>query len=68
MYGEMDAFDTICGDCACVNILEITEQDIRDCADLHAENGEPCGEDMIAAAIRGLREYQSREEIDQRVP
>ena len=53
-YNDTDAFNKICGDCAGIDIMEITEDDIRKQAACWAEEGEFCSEEMITAAIRAL--------------
>jgi len=55
---NMDAFDRICGDCAGVDILHMTNQDVRDQAHAWCASGEPCSDEMVEAAILGLAEYQ----------
>lgn len=51
---DFDAFDKICGDCTGIDMLTITEDDIRgQAADYH-----DITEDDIQAAIRGLNEYR----------
>lgn len=59
-------FDRICGDCASVDILDLTPEDVRQQAVLWnaTEPGEKITEQEINSAIQGLIEYQ--EEIVKR--
>jgi len=52
------AFDRICGDCSGLDIMDITEDDVRKQAKTWIDDGQPCSDEMIDAAITGLCEYQ----------
>ena len=54
MSKNTDIFDTLCGDCAGIDIAEITIDDVRAQAALYG-----AGEDEIQWAIAGLIEYQA---------
>ena len=47
-------FDTICGNCAGVDIMTLTDDDIREQAEIWGD----CTQDEINAAIEGLHIYQ----------
>ena len=55
---DLDAFDKICGDCCGLDVNEITTDDVR-------TQGKIYGIDIewIAAALRGLKEYQKQTEV-----
>lgn len=53
-YSDQDAFNKICGDCAGVDMEMVTADDIRAQATVWAQQGEPCSEEMIEAAIRAI--------------
>jgi predicted HD phosphohydrolase len=53
-YNNFDAFQKICGDCC--GVEDITEKDIREQAATWAEQGDPCSEEMVEAAIKYLKE------------
>ena len=54
MSKNTDTFDALCGDCAGIDIAEITIDDVRaQCAIYNAS------EDEIQRAIAGLIEYQA---------
>ena len=59
-FTDVDALERICGDCATVDIMEFTPEHIRAMAALWGDHGEPCSEDMIEAAIKGLRYLQGQ--------
>ena len=56
---NQDAFDKICGDCTGIDMTTITDDDVRAQAEVWAKSGDPCSDEMIAAAIAGLHEYQN---------
>ena len=50
---DNDAFEKICGNCADVDMSEITEEDVRKQAEYYNVD-----EEWIQAALRGLANYQ----------
>lgn len=60
-HSDSEAFDRICGDCTGVDIDDITDEDIITQAKSWAEQGEPCSEEMVEAAIRHLEVLKNTE-------
>ena len=56
--GNQTAFDKIMGDCAGVNIMALTADDIRQKAEYWNSVGEYCSEDQLSDAIRYLEYCQ----------
>lgn len=65
-----EAFDSLCGDCAGINMMSLDESDIQACIDTmrqqDPEFNDACGDadylgELLADAVRGLSEYQDRE-------
>ncbi len=54
-----DAFDTICGNLSVIDIMTVTENSIREQAEIFRKSGETVTNEEINDAIRGLREYQA---------
>ena len=52
-----DAFDTICGNCAGLNIADISADDVRTQAAIYDD----VDQEDIEDAVRGLEEYQRTE-------
>ena len=60
MSKNTDTFDSICGDCAGIDLADITIDDVRtQCAIYNAS------EDEIQRAIAGLIEYQALAILDE---
>ena len=55
MSKNTDTFDTLCGDCAGLDLADITIDDVRAQASIYGAS-----EDEIQRAIAGLIEYQAR--------
>lgn len=55
-----DKSDSICGDCAGIDMTTITEEDVRAQAKVWIDSGETVTEEDIIDAIRGLHEYQEQ--------
>ena len=55
------AFESICGDCQGIEIMDITEDDIRAQAQTFNDQGEFCDENQIEAAIRHLEWLKSQQ-------
>ncbi len=60
-----EAFTLICGDCAGVDIGNVTKEDVikmvkywNELFGVCSELNEVCSEKMLQAAIKGLKEYQ----------
>lgn len=53
---KSDAFYKICGDCAGIEMNTITPDDIRKQAGVWADQGEPCDDEEIEAAISYIEE------------
>ncbi len=67
MSRNTDNFDMICGNCEGVDLVLVTEDDVRTQAVIWAQPGEERSTDMlllIESAIDGLREYQRQAVID----
>ena len=58
MSEHTENFDLICGNCAGINMDELTAGDVIDQA---AVGGLDVGDERVQSAILGLREYQSHE-------
>ena len=52
------AFEKICGSCDGIDVNDITEDDIRAQANVWADQGEPCTDDEIEAAIEYLNDMK----------
>lgn len=58
-HDDQNAFGQICGSCDGIDMDELTEEDIRQQAHMWAQQGDPCSDEMIEAAIRALHEMQN---------
>lgn len=59
MSKNTDTFDALCGDCAGIDLAEITIDDVRAQASLYGAS-----EDEVQRAIAGLIEYQALAILD----
>ena len=56
MSKNTDSFDRICGNCAGIDIITITEDDLRQQAAIYGAS-----EDEIQDALAGLEEYKAEQ-------
>ena len=56
MSKNTDSFDRICGNCAGIDIITITEDDLRQQAAIYGAS-----EDEIQEALAGLEEYKAEQ-------